>query len=193
MRDGIPEYYRQAVEENDVDVIASPELEVTSGQEEGDVAFTAKVQVRPTVELHGYDAMRIEVENPVPTSEVIEAQIDQLRERFAAVEPSDFPLVDGNLAVLDIVGTIDGEAIGTLGITDFSYQVGSGQVIPELDDALRGLKSGEVAKVDSAMPESLGDMGGKLANFVVTVKDTQQKILPELTDAGERGVGVRHR
>ena len=182
LRDGIPEYYRQAVEENDVDVIAQPELEVVSGQESGDVEFSAKVQVRPTVELHGYDAMRIEVENPTPTAEIVDAQIDQLRDRFATVEDSDFPLVDGNLALLDITGTIDGEAVAALGITDFNYQVGSGQVIAELDDALRGLKSGEEVTVDSTMPENMGDMGGKLATFTVTVKGTQQKILPDLTD-----------
>ncbi len=182
LRDGIPEYYRLAVENEDVDVIASPEIEIKAGQESGDVQFEAKVQVRPVVEIHGYDAMRIEVENPTPTDETIDAQIDQLRSRFATLEGSDFPLVDGNIAVLDIEGTIDGTRNESLCVSDFSYEVGSGNVIDNLDDELRGITAGETVTVESTLPETVGSLAGSNATFVVAIKATQQKILPDLTD-----------
>ena len=61
LRDALPEYYVEAVEANDVDVIAPPEIEITSGEDEGDVEFEAVVEVRPVVRLVGYDELRVEL------------------------------------------------------------------------------------------------------------------------------------
>jgi FKBP-type peptidyl-prolyl cis-trans isomerase (trigger factor) len=61
LRDALPEYYAEAVVAEDIDVIAPPEIEMTAGEDDGDVAFDAVVEIRPVVELQGYDGVRVEV------------------------------------------------------------------------------------------------------------------------------------
>ena len=98
LRDSLPEYYAEAVVAEDVDVIAPPEIDITAGEEEGDVEFDAVVEVRPQVTVEGYDALRIEIERPEVEEETIQRQIDSLRERFADLEDSAAPLTDGDYA-----------------------------------------------------------------------------------------------
>ena len=108
LRDSLPEYYAEAVVAEDVDVIAPPEIDITAGEEDGDVEFDAVVEVRPVVTVVGHDALRIEIEKPVVSEEVVDQQVDSLRERFADLADSTEPLIDGDYAEVD-EGFIDGE------------------------------------------------------------------------------------
>ncbi len=80
LHDALPEYYAQAVTDNDVDVIAAPEIDITAGQEEGAVAFDAVVEIRPVIEVPGYGGLRVEIPRPEATDDEIDAQIDRLRQ-----------------------------------------------------------------------------------------------------------------
>src|SRR5215831_3966710 len=95
LRDSLPDFYAQAVEVEDIDVIAAPEIDITAGEDEGDVEFDAVVEVRPIVHLEGYDALTVEIPSPAVPEEAVAAQIDALRERFADLEDSPAPLADG--------------------------------------------------------------------------------------------------
>src|SRR5947207_12750461 len=132
LQDALPEYYVDAVNEHDVDVIAPPEIEITAGKDDGDVEFDAVVEVRPQVKLVGYDELRVELPfQPVSDGDV-DRQVDALRDRFADLTDSDFPLVDDSYATIDVAGTIDGEAVEGLTAHDFLYRVGSGLGVDEL-------------------------------------------------------------
>jgi trigger factor len=98
LRDALPEYYAEAVQAEDIDVIAPPEIDLTAGEEDGDVEFDAVVEIRPVVELSGYDGVRVEVPSPEVPDETVEAQIDALRERFADLEDKSGALLDGDYA-----------------------------------------------------------------------------------------------
>ena len=182
LRDSLPEYYSEAVVQEDVDVIAPPEIEITAGEEEGDVEFDAVVEVRPVVEVVGHDNLRVEVDVPEITDEVIAEQVDRLRERFADLEESDQPLIDGDYAEIDIAGSIAGEDVEGLSANDYLYSVGSGIVTDKLDEELRGKKSGDILLFDDELPERFGDQEGEAVSFRVLVKETKKKVLPELTD-----------
>ena len=132
LRDSLPEYYADAVVAEDVDVIAPPEIDITAGEEEGDVEFDAVVEVRPSVTVEGHDALRIEIDEArrSPTRRST-TQVDSLRERFADLEDSTTPLIDGDYAEIDIKGYVDDESIEGLTATDYLYEVGSGIVVPE--------------------------------------------------------------
>ncbi|MFN8025922.1 MAG: trigger factor [Acidimicrobiia bacterium] len=182
LRDSLPEYYAEAVVAEDIDVIAAPEIEITAGEEEGDVEFDAVVEVRPVVEVEGHDKLRVEVELPEISDEVIDGQVDQLRERFADLEDSDQPLTDGDYAEIDITGSIAGEDVEGLTATDYLYSVGSGIVTDKLDEELRGKKTGDILLFDDELPERFGDQEGEAVSFRVLVKDTKKKVLPEVTD-----------
>jgi len=182
LRDSLPEFYVDAVNEHDVDVIAPPEIEITAGQDEGDVEFEAVVEVRPLVHLTGYDELRVELPVEPITDESIGEQVDRLRDRFADLEDSDHPLVDDAYATIDISGSIGGESVEGLTATDFLYRVGSDMVVPELDDQLRGTRPGAILQFDATLPERFGDRAGEDASFRVIVKEAKHKVLPELTD-----------
>ena len=182
LRDALPEYYAEAVVNEDVDVIAPPEIEITAGEEEGDVEFDAVVEVRPVVEVEGHDKLRVEVDLPEITDEVVAEQVDQLRDRFADLADSDQPLTDGDYAEIDITGSIAGEDVEGLSATDYLYSVGSAIVTEKLDEELRGKKTGDILLFDDELPERFGEQAGEAVSFRVLVKETKKKVLPELTD-----------
>lgn len=182
LQDALPEYYVDAVTEHDVDVIAAPEIEITAGQADGDVEFDAVVEIRPQVKLVGYDELRVEVPFQPVSDDDVDRQVDALRERFADLADSDFPLVDDAYATIDIAGTIDGEAVEGLTATDFLYRVGSAMVVDELDEQLRGTKPGAILEFTATLPDRFGELAGREAKFRVIVKEAKQKVLPDLTD-----------
>lgn len=182
LRDALPEYYAEAVSAEDLDTIAPPEIDVTAGEESGDVEFDAVVQVRPVVTVAGYDALRVEIPDPDVGDDAVESQVDALRERSADLEESDAPLADGHYALIDVTGSHEGEEIAGFTVNDFLCEVGSDILVPELDVALRGSRPGDVLSFDSVLPERFGDRAGQQVAFRVLVKETQRKVLPEPTD-----------
>jgi len=182
LRDSLPDFYVDAVTEHDVDVIAPPEIEVTAGQDDGDVEFEAVVEVRPQVQLVGYDELRIELPFEPVGDDAIDQQVDRLRDRFADLTDSDLPLIDDAYATIDITGTIGGEAVEGLTATDFLYRVGSDMVVPELDQQLHGTRPGAILEFSATLPERFGERAGEEATFRVLVKEAKHKVLPELND-----------
>src|SRR5215211_2187281 len=182
LRDSLPEYYAEAVVAEDVDVIAAPEIDITAGEDDGDVEFDAVVEVRPQITVEGHDALTIEIASPAITDEAVDAQIDALRDRFADLEDSSAPLSDGNYAEIDIKGYIHDESIEGLTATDYLYEIGSGTVVPKLDDELRGKRPGDILKFNDTLPDRFAERAGQEVSFQVLVKEAKKKVLPELTD-----------
>ena len=110
LRDSLPTYYADAVQSEELDTIA----DITAGEESGDVEFDAVVEVRPVVELQDYLGLRIEVPTPAVTDEVVDTQLDALRDRFADLEDSSRPLAEGDYAQIDIKGYVHDEALDAL-------------------------------------------------------------------------------
>ncbi len=91
LQDSLPEYYVRAIDENDVDPIDAPEIEITSGQEEGDVVFDAVVEVRPEVQVPGYGSLRVELDRPEPDEEEVDRQVDRMRNVQATLADVERP------------------------------------------------------------------------------------------------------
>jgi len=182
IRDAVPDYYLKAVEAEDLDAIAPPEFEITAGQEEGDVEFDAVVEVRPQVEIEGYDSLQITIEDPSVLDPEIDVQIDNLRERFADLEESTAPLGKGDYAQLNIKGYVHDEEVPGLTVSDFLYEVGSNLVVPKLDEELEGKRPGDMLKFNDELPARWGERAGQEVGFQVLVKETKRKVLPQATD-----------
>jgi trigger factor len=183
LRDSVPEYYRDAIVSEALDAIAPPEIEITAGEEDGDVEFDAVVELRPVVELEGYQHLTVTLDDyEAPGDEALDNQIESLRERFADLEESDAPLTDDDYAQIDIKGFLDDEAVDGLTATDFLYAVGSDSVVPELDAELHGKRPGDIVEFTATLPERFGDREGDDVSFQVLVKETKKKVLPEPTD-----------
>lgn len=182
LQDAIPGYYADAVLEHDIDVIAAPEINITGGEEEGDLVFEAVVEVRPVIEVVGYEALRVTVPYEPVDDAAVDAQVNRIRDQHAEYVDCDRPLALDDYATLSITGTQDGEAVDGLSVTGFGYVVGSGIVVTELDDNIRGLKTGESIEFDAVLPERFGERAGETVHFAVEVEGAQEKILPDLTD-----------
>ena len=182
LRDSLPTFYAEAVVSESIDVIAPPEIDITAGEDEGDVEFDAVVEVRPEVTLEGYDSLTVEIPNPAIADDAVDSQVDLLRDRFADLTDSENPLVDGDYTEIDIRGSIGDEEIEGLTATDYLYEVGSGLVVPELDTALHGTRPGDIVKFDAVLPERFGERAEDTASFQVLVKEAKKKVLPEVTD-----------
>jgi trigger factor len=182
LQEALPGYYANAVDAEALDAIAPPEIDITSGEDEGDVEFDAVVEIRPVVTLAGYDALRVEVAGTEVTDEAVDAQIDALRNRFADLEESAAPLTDGDYAEIDIKGYVHDQAIDALTATDFLYEVGSETVVAKLDEELRGKRPGEILKFNDRLPERFGERAGEEVGFQVLVKDAKRKVLPVVND-----------
>ena len=179
LSDALPEYYAQAVVDHDVDVIAPPEIDITSGAEDGSISFDAVVEVRPLITITGYDQLNAEVPSPEPTTEEISQQVDQLRKQFGELAPVSRPAIDGDNVTMDIYGSYNGEEVEGLTVDDYAYEVGQGAVVPEIDEQLRGSKAGDILEFNAEHPDP-GEDG--LLRFRILVKQVQETVLPDFDD-----------
>lgn len=181
LHDSLPEYYAQALSENDVDAIAAPEIDITSGEEgEGPLAFDAVVEIRPEVQVPGYDGLRVEIDRPEVADSDVDEQIDRMRQVQATLASVDRPSQEGDVVTIDISGTLDGEPQDGLTADDYSYTVGSGLITPEVDENLRGVKPGEILSFPATHPDEDEE---RQLEFKVLVKEVSERVLPEADDA----------
>ncbi len=178
LREALPEYYSQAVREHEVDVIASPQIDITSGEEDGNVAFDAVVEVRPHISLEGYGGLEITIPRPAATDADVEERVEALRQQHADFEAAERPADTGDQVRIDINGSQDGEDLEGLTAEDYLYEVGSGAVVPELDENLIGKKADDEVEFDAKHPEE----GESDLHFRIAVKEVRASRLPELTD-----------
>jgi len=182
LREVLPEYYSRAVTETEVDPIDQPDIDVTSGEESGPVSFEAVVLVRPTVAIPGYGGLVVTLPGLEVSDEEVTAQIDRLRATSGELVDVDRPVLSGDQVTIDIRGTrTEPDPSGDdtdLVSEDVLYQVGSGTMVPGLDDQLVGLRAGDTAKFDAEMGP-----GGQTVSFTVAVKEVKELSLPDADDA----------
>lgn len=179
LREAMPEYYAQAVIEHDVDVVAPPEIEITGGQEAGPVQFDAVVEIRPSVSAAGYDGLRVEIPNPVASAEEIDEQIDNLRRNFAELSVVERAAADEDHVTIDIEATHGDEPVPGLTTTDYDYLLGSGAVVPEIDENLRGASAGDEVEFSADHPDPEEE---EPLQFSIAVKEVKEAVLPDLDD-----------
>ena len=180
LHDSLPEYYARALDENDVDPIDQPEIDITAGQEDGDVAFDAVVEVRPEVQVPGYGSLRVTLDRPEPDEEQVDQQIDRMRQTQGTLEDVDRPAKDDDVVVIDVTGYLDGEEQEGLTAEDYSYMVGSGAITTEVDEQLRGAKAGDILEFEATHPDEDEE---RQLRFRVLVKQVRVRVLPEADDA----------
>jgi len=188
MQKVVSEAYRAAVQEHALRVVGNPELVLDEYKDGGELTFTAKVDVfpEPTIKEHLGLAFEVEVENESPGEEEIEAQLKQMLEQQASLEPIEGRSVveKGDIVLVDFVGTVENaEFPGSKG-NDAHVDIGSGDLPKEFEEGMIGTAVGETRTVSFALPEGVRDpeLVGKPAEYAVTVKALNKKILPELND-----------
>ena len=185
LRDSLPEWYERALLEAGITPVGDPKLDVADLPEAGgELEFSFEVGVRPGARLGDYQGLEVgrpEVEVP---DDAIAAELDRLREGLASVSPVDRPAAEGDLAVIDYEGTVDGEPFEGGSARDLMVDLGDEGLLKEMKDALIGASPGDELEVELTFPEEHRpeELSGKQARFGVTLKEVREKKLPELND-----------
>ncbi|WP_062318200.1 trigger factor [Demequina maris] len=182
VNDGLPGWYSEAVRETGIRPFGQPEVEVTKvpGIVEGDegLEFTAVVEVRPEVTLPAAADLTIEVEPIAVSDEDVAERLDALRERFGTLVGVDRPAAEGDFVTIDLTAVIGDETIDSVQGT--SYQVGAGNMLEGIDEAITGLSADEQTTFEG--PLAAGDHAGETAQITVTVTAVKTRELPEADD-----------
>ena len=182
VNDALPRFYGQAVEENKIRPLGQPEVDVTEvpAEEGQDLKFTIEVDVRPELELPDYEGIEVEVDvvDGEATAADVEERMTALRQRFGTLTVVDRVAVTGDFVSIDLAASIGAEQIDAA--KGISYEIGAGNMIDGLDDALVGMAV-EETKIFSA-PLAGGEHEGKDAEVTVTVQSVKERVLPELDD-----------
>jgi trigger factor len=182
INEGLPSFYTQAVRENELRPLGQPQVEVTKVPDPTDVAgelhFTAEVEVRPELDIPALETLSVTVDDVEVSDEDVDQRLEALRERFGSLVGVDRPAADGDFVVIDMTAKIDDEEIDSVSGT--SYQIGSGNMLEGIDEALTGLSAGESSTFTSALAG--GEHEGKDATISVTVTSVKQRDLPTADD-----------
>lgn len=180
VNDALPEAYSNAVQESGIKAIGQPEIELTNLDDRVSIAFTAEVDVRPEFDLPQFDALAVTVEDADVTDEQVEEQLTALRERFASLRGVERAVAAGDYVSIDLDARVDGEAIDGGSASGLSYEVGSGDLVEGLDEAITGVSAGDSVTFASTL--RAGEFEGRDADVTVTVVSVKEKDLPGADD-----------
>lgn len=180
VNDMLPSRYQAACEENDLVVLGQPSVDITKIEDNDFVEFVAEVDIRPEIEVPDFSELSVEVPAIEINDEAVEEEVDRLRSRFGELTDTDRKLANGDFAIIDIKATVDGEIVDEATTEGLSYEIGQGDLIDGIDDALLGLKSGEDAEFTTTIVA--GEHKDKEATVAVHVQQTKERKLPEFDD-----------
>jgi trigger factor len=176
----LPKAYSDAVRETGVKALGQPEIEVTTLEDNDHLAFTAEVDVRPEIAVGAYDGLAVTVADAAVTEEEISEQFDELRARFGTLKGVEREVRTGDFVSLDLTATVDGVEVEGGSAQGLSYEVGSGNLIEGLDEAILGKSAGDSAVFTSNL--AFGEHAGSTAEITVVVNSVKERELPEADD-----------
>ena len=180
----IPEAYEKALEECEETIVSSPKINVTQIEEGKSFIFTAEVALKPEVTLGQYKGVEVDKVEVSVTDEEVEADLKQQQENNSRTVVVERPVQDGDIAVIDYEGFIDGVAFEGGKGTNYNLTIGSHSFIDTFEDQLVGKNAGDEVEVNVTFPEKYqaADLAGKPAMFKVKIHEVKCKELPELND-----------
>jgi trigger factor len=186
IREALPEWYELALFDSGVSPIGDPSIEMVSMPEnEGEpLKFKFEVGVRPAAKLGDYKGLEVGKEEKEVPDEVVDTEVERIREGFARLEPVDRAGAEGDSLLIDFEGFVDGSAFQGGAAEDYLLALGSGQLIEGFEEQLVGASAGEEREVNVTFPEDYQaeHLAGEDAVFKVKVKEVREKVLPELDD-----------
>jgi trigger factor len=175
IEEALESYYRQALLDNGIDAIAPPSVDISEGEEGGDITVDAVIQTRPVVTVEGFDSLEIEVPAFRIGDDDVSESLRNLQEQFGTLKDVDRPIEDGDQVTIDLRVAVDGEVDEAASFEDLSIRVGRRQIDERIESNLLGSRSGETMDVAfSDDPEGLVRS--------ITVKSVKEIELPEPTD-----------
>ncbi|MGV9712307.1 trigger factor [Gordonia sp. NPDC003424] len=180
VNDVLPAKYSQAVDETETKALGQPEIDLAELVYGSPVTFTAEVDVRPDIELPDFSTLSVQVDAIEIDDDAVDEQLEGLRARFGTLKGVERGAQDGDMVSIDLAATVDGEAVEEASTEGLSHEVGAGDLIDGLDEALVGLTDGDTKEFTTTLVA--GEHAGKEAQVTVTVNSVKERELPELDD-----------
>jgi trigger factor len=185
VRDGLSRWYVEAIDAAGVEPVGDPKLDLGDLPGEGKpLQFSIEVGIRPVAKLGTYKGLEVGRREPEVPDEVVDSELQGLRERLATLETVDEPAGKSDFVLVDFTGTVEGEEFAGGSARDELIELGSGRLVQGFEEQLEGAKAGDERSVTVTFPDDYGaeDLKGRTAQFAVTVKEVKRKDLPELDD-----------
>ena len=179
------EVYGPAVDENKIEVVDRPEIEIQEIGAGKNLKFTCEVFVKPDVTLGEYKGVSVKKETTVVTDVEVDARVEEERNKQATeIQVEDRAVAEGDTVNLDYAGTVDGVAFAGGTAQDQTLKIGSGSFIPGFEEQMIGMNIGEEKDLEVTFPEKYHaeELAGKAAVFHVKVNSITETQLPALDD-----------
>jgi trigger factor len=185
LESSLGDWYERAMLDAAVNPVGDPKLDLTELPGEGEpLKFAIEVAVRPEAKISDYKGLEVGRVEPQVPADAVDAELENLRQGFAKLNPVDRPAADGDAVLIDYEGLVDGESFEGGEARDYLLELGAGRVLPEFEAALPGAKGGDEKEVTVTFPDDYPpeELRGKEATFKIKVKEVREKELPELDD-----------
>ncbi len=186
LEEELPKWYAAALQEEEIVPVGRPEVDFEQPPaEEQAFTFQAEVPVMPTPELGEFRGLEVPKEEPTVEDDEVNRQVERLRDEFAELRPVEGrPAQEGDFVTIDFQGSLDGEEVDQTSAEDYVLQIGSNQLLPDLEQGVVGMQPGQEKVVPVAFPEEYPaeDIAGKTLDFTVTLKEIKEKSLPAMND-----------
>ena len=164
------EVYSKGLEDNKIEAVSKPEIDIVQIEAGKDLIFTAVVQTKPEVKLGKYKGIEIKKVEYNVSDEDIEHELSHAAEHNARlVSVEDKPVEKGNITIIDFEGFTDGKAFEGGKAENYELEIGSGRFIPGFEDQIIGMKIDEEKDINVKFPEDYPskDLAGKDATFKI--------------------------
>jgi trigger factor len=179
-------YYWDALKDQNIAAVAQPDIEQQGLEEEKNFTFTATVEVEPAIEPKGYVGLELEKEEHDVTDSDVEKRLQEVRDMFATMEEveADRGIGEGDFAVIDFEGTLDGKALKEMKADNYLLEMGSKTFIPGFEEQLKGMKKDQAKEIKLTMPDDYHakHLSGKEVVFSVILKNIKEKKLPDVDE-----------
>ncbi len=185
IEDTVDDEYRKAIEENNLEVVTKPEMDVKQIGKGKDFIYTVTFHVKPEAKVSKYKGLEVKKADTKVTKKDIDAELETVREKNAdIVSVEDRPLENKDISTIDFEGFVDGVAFEGGKGENFELTIGSGQFIPGFEEQLIGMNIGEDREIKVKFPDEYHaeNLAGKDATFKVKLISIKAKNLPELDD-----------
>jgi trigger factor len=185
----IPDVYRRALTEAKLDPVNEPDLQDVRLEEGAPLSFVAVVEVKPAINLSDYKGVEVEHKPVAVTADDLSTTLEHMREQQAQFHAVERAAATGDLVVVDYTLAIDGHDPSRQ--TGYEFLVGAGNVLPEIDAAVVGLKAGEERQITLRFADDhrREDLRGRGGNATVKVVEVKEKALPALDDDFAKSLG----
>ena len=190
--DVIESSYQEALVQEKVRPAGMPSIDSVSSEEKQDMSYTATFEVYPEIEKLDFESIEVEKPRVEISDQDFEDMIQKLREQRKTWEECDAAAKEGYQVMVDFEGRIDGEIFEGGAGKDMPVEIGAGQMLPEFEAGLEGIKAGEEKVVDVNFPEDYHgqDVAGKTAQFTLRATKVSRPELPEVDEEFARGFGI---